>query len=106
LAATTLAHIRGVPTGTNLVAPAKITWLTRSSKGSSPAAQTDRQAGARGSPRIMPAPGFALRLMLGEMADALLLSGQKVVPAKATRAGFTFKYQRVDEALGALFTQA
>jgi len=57
-------------------------------------------------PAFMPAPGFALRLMLGEMADALLLSGQNAVPAKATRAGFMFKYSRVEEALGALFARA
>ena len=44
--------------------------------------------------------------MLGEMADALLLSGQKAVPAKATRAGFAFRYPQVDEALGALFAPA
>src|SRR5262245_36503343 len=34
-------------------------------------------------PAFMPAPAFALRLLLGEMADALLLSGQRAVPAKA-----------------------
>ena len=34
-------------------------------------------------PAFMPAPAFALRLMLGEMADALLLSGQRAVPASA-----------------------
>jgi len=54
-------------------------------------------------PAFMPAPGFALRLLLGEMADALLLSGQNAVPAKAGRAGFTFRYPRVDDALGAIF---
>ncbi len=54
-------------------------------------------------PAILPAPGFALRLLLGEMADALLLSGQRAVPAKATRGGFQFKYGTVDEALAALF---
>jgi uncharacterized protein len=54
-------------------------------------------------PAFMPAPGFALKLLLGEMADALLLSGQNAVPAKATRAGFAFRYSRVDEALGAIF---
>ena len=57
-------------------------------------------------PSFMPAPGFALRLLLGEMADALLLSGQNAVPAKATRAGFQFRYNDVDVALGALFRQA
>jgi uncharacterized protein (TIGR01777 family) len=54
-------------------------------------------------PAFMPAPAFALRLMLGEMADALLLSGQRAVPAKAERLGFAFRYPRVDEALGAIF---
>ncbi len=52
---------------------------------------------------FMPAPAFALRLLLGEMADALLLSGQNAVPAKATRGGFQFRYEHVDEALGAIF---
>jgi len=55
-------------------------------------------------PAFMPAPAFALRLMLGEMADGLLLSGQRAVPAKATGTGFTFKYARVDDALGAIFS--
>ena len=50
-------------------------------------------------PAFMPAPAFALRLALGEMADALILSGQRAVPAKAERLGFTFSYSRVDQAL-------
>ena len=54
-------------------------------------------------PAFMPAPGFALKLLLGEMAEALLLSGQNAVPAKAMRSGFIHRYSRVDEALGALF---
>lgn len=54
-------------------------------------------------PSFMPAPGVALRLLLGEMADALLLSGQNAVPAKATRGGFRCRYTEVDEALGAIF---
>ena len=41
-------------------------------------------------PAVMPAPAFALRLLLGEMADALLLSGQRAVPAKAEKLGFVF----------------
>jgi uncharacterized protein (TIGR01777 family) len=56
-------------------------------------------------PAFMPAPGFALKLLLGEMADALLLSGQRAVPAKAERLGFRFTYPRLDEALAALFRQ-
>ena len=56
-------------------------------------------------PAFMPAPAFALRLMLGEMADSLLLTGQRVIPAKATQSGFTFKYANVDDALRAIFAR-
>jgi hypothetical protein len=54
-------------------------------------------------PSFMPAPGFALRLLLGEMAEGLLLSGQRAVPAKAKSLGFTFKYENLEAALGSLF---
>ncbi len=54
-------------------------------------------------PALLPAPGFALKLMLGEMADALLLSGQRAIPAKATRLGYRFRYASLDNALAALF---
>jgi uncharacterized protein len=54
-------------------------------------------------PAIMPAPAFALRIALGEMADALLLSGQRAVPAKAERLGFSFRYTQLDDALRAIF---
>jgi uncharacterized protein (TIGR01777 family) len=56
-------------------------------------------------PAFMPAPAFALRLLLGEMADALLLTGQRAVPAKAMQSGFTFKYSRLDDALRAIFSR-
>ncbi len=54
-------------------------------------------------PAIMPAPGFALRLLLGEMAQALLLTGQRAVPAKAEALGFAFTYPALEAALQALF---
>jgi uncharacterized protein len=57
-------------------------------------------------PSFMPAPAFALRLLLGEMADALLLSGQRAIPAKAERLGFGFTYTQLDAALGAIFRKA
>ena len=56
-------------------------------------------------PAFMPAPGFALRLLLGEMADGLLLSGQRAVPSKAERLGFQFKYGNVDDALRTIFSR-
>ena len=48
------------------------------------------------------APPFALRLALGEMADALLLTGQRVVPARATELGFRFGYETLEPALRAI----
>jgi uncharacterized protein (TIGR01777 family) len=53
-------------------------------------------------PAVLPTPGFALKLLLGEMAESLLLSGQRAVPAKAERFGYRFTYQDLDEALRAI----
>jgi uncharacterized protein len=50
-------------------------------------------------PSMLPAPAFALRLALGEMADALLLSGQRALPVRATDLGFSFRYSNIDDAL-------
>jgi uncharacterized protein len=41
-------------------------------------------------PAIFPAPAFALRLAMGEMADALLLSSQRAVPERLTQVGYQF----------------
>ena len=57
-------------------------------------------------PAFMPAPAFALRLLLGEMADALVLSGQRAVPRRAERGGFTFTYRTIDDALQEIFGKA
>ena len=53
-------------------------------------------------PAVLPTPAFALRWLLGEMADALLLSGQRAVPAAAQAAGFTFRYATLEQALDAI----
>lgn len=50
-------------------------------------------------PALLPAPAFALRLLLGEMADAMVLSGQRVIPELATSLGFTFAFTDLDAAL-------
>lgn len=44
------------------------------------------------------APGFVLRLAMGERA-ALMLEGQRVLPANLTDAGFQFKYPKLGNAL-------
>ena len=53
-------------------------------------------------PAVMPAPAFAVRLLLGEMADAIL-TGQRVVPARALEKGFTFRYPEIEGALARIF---
>jgi uncharacterized protein len=49
-------------------------------------------------PVLMPVPGFAVRLLVGEMAQ-LLLTGQKVLPARAQAAGFRFSYPELEAAM-------
>jgi uncharacterized protein (TIGR01777 family) len=47
----------------------------------------------------LPVPAIVMRLLLGEVADELLLSGQRVFPAGLTAAGFKFSYPALDAAL-------
>ena len=54
-------------------------------------------------PSFLPAPAFALRLALGEMADAMILNGQRVLPRVAMNGGFAFKYASVDDALAEIY---
>jgi uncharacterized protein len=52
-------------------------------------------------PAIFPAPASALRLALGEMADALLLSSQRVAPQKLQQLGYSFLFPELPSALRA-----
>jgi uncharacterized protein (TIGR01777 family) len=54
-------------------------------------------------PAVFPAPAFALRLALGEMADALLLSSQKVQPARLLEAGYVFEQPDLAPALAEIY---
>ncbi|MDD2942705.1 MAG: TIGR01777 family oxidoreductase [bacterium] len=56
-------------------------------------------------PCIFPVPGFVLQMLLGEMADALLLSGCRVQPKRLLEAGFTFQYADLLMALRKLLSQ-
>lgn len=55
-----------------------------------------------GRPAVLPTPGFALRLALGEMADALILNGQRVLPQRGQALGFQFRFETVAAALDAI----
>jgi NAD dependent epimerase/dehydratase family enzyme len=53
-------------------------------------------------PAFLSPPDFVIRLALGEVADAILLTGQKVLPAVAQKTGYKFRYETVEDALRAL----
>ena len=49
-------------------------------------------------PSFFPAPGFMLKLILGEFGS-VLLEGQRVIPQKLLKGGFQFRYPKIDQAL-------
>jgi hypothetical protein len=76
----------------NVVAPNPVTNLEF----------TRTVAGALRRPAALPVPAFALRLALGEVADATILQSERVVPARLSAAGFDFEYPKLDVALRAI----
>jgi uncharacterized protein len=55
-------------------------------------------------PSWVTTPALPIRLALGEMADALLLTGQRVLPGKAEALGFKFRFPVLEPALREIFT--
>ena len=56
-----------------------------------------------GRPTVLPIPSFGPKLLLGgELADALLFTGQRVLPSKLTASGYTFTHPTLEVALRAL----
>jgi len=53
-------------------------------------------------PTLFPMPEFAARLFFGEMADALLLSSQRVEPERLEHVNYDFKYPDLKTALAHL----
>ncbi|MEW6758343.1 MAG: TIGR01777 family oxidoreductase [Acidobacteriota bacterium] len=50
-------------------------------------------------PAVLPLPGFAVRALFGEMGEALLLSGARVLPKRALEDGFRFQTPDLETAL-------
>ncbi|HEX9543765.1 MAG TPA: TIGR01777 family oxidoreductase [Pyrinomonadaceae bacterium] len=50
-------------------------------------------------PTLFPIPAFGVRMLFGEMADALLLSSQRVAPAVLQTSNFLFQYSQLEAAL-------
>ena len=82
-------HIRGP---LNFVSPQPVTN----------AEFTKALAAALRRPALFPAPAFALRLLLGEMADSLLLSSQRVLPAQLQKLNYPFLHPDLRTALRAV----
>jgi uncharacterized protein (TIGR01777 family) len=72
-----------------------------------PGAATSRSfaralGGHLGRPAVIPAPALAVRLGLGEMADALLLASTRVSPAALEATGYRFRAPSLAEAFRAV----
>ncbi|UCF06412.1 MAG: TIGR01777 family oxidoreductase [bacterium] len=58
---------------------------------------------AIGRPSWLRMPGSVLRLVLGEMADELILVSQKVIPERLLKNGFSFRFTEIGDAFGEIF---
>lgn len=57
-------------------------------------------------PALLPIPSFGPKLLLGaELADALLFTGQRVLPSALTATGFKFEHTNLEEALRSLLNK-
>jgi len=50
-------------------------------------------------PTLFPIPAFGVRLLFGEMGEALLLGGQRVEPERLKSSGYQFQYSQLESAL-------
>ena len=55
-------------------------------------------------PSFMPAPGFMIKLVLGEFGS-VILEGQRVIPKRLLDSGFAFQYPEIDKALQEIVVQ-
>ena len=51
-----------------------------------------------GRPAVLPVPGFAVKLLYGEMAE-MVTTGQRAVPAKLRQLGYEFRHPEIELAL-------
>jgi uncharacterized protein (TIGR01777 family) len=56
-------------------------------------------------PAIFPVPAFALRIVVGEMADEAVLASTRVLPARLAETGFHFQHARLALALESLLAK-
>jgi len=84
-----LLRIGAVTGPVNLVAPDAVTNI-----------EFTRTLGrVLGRPAVLPVPAFALRLLLGEMADEMLLASTRVRPSRLLESGYRFRHPSLEAAL-------
>jgi uncharacterized protein (TIGR01777 family) len=83
---------RDLPGAVNAVAPAPVT----NAEFTRVLCRTLRR------PMLPAVPRFVLRLLLGEMADSMLLTSARLEPARLRAAGYTFRHPELEPALGLL----
>jgi uncharacterized protein (TIGR01777 family) len=90
-----IAHVIATPSLTgavNATAPEPVTNATFT-----------RELGrALHRPAILPVPAVLLHRLAGDLADELLIGGQRVLPDKAEASGFTFRHPTLRSALSAM----
>jgi len=90
-----IAHVIATPSLTgavNATAPEPVTNATF----------TRALARALRRPALLPVPAMLLRRLAGDLADELLIGGQRVLPDKAEASGFTFRHPTLSSALTAM----
>lgn len=50
-------------------------------------------------PAFLPMPKIAVKLLMGQMGEELLLKGKKILPEKVLESGYKFQYPYLEEAL-------
>ncbi len=55
-------------------------------------------------PSFMPAPGFMIKLVLGEFGS-VILEGQRVIPRRLLESGFVYSYPEIDKAIQSIVTK-
>jgi uncharacterized protein (TIGR01777 family) len=63
------------------------------------AAFTDVLGRVLGRPTLLPAPALAVRALLGDMGEELLLWGQRAVPQTALDTGYAFQFTDLEDSL-------
>jgi hypothetical protein len=90
-----MAHVIATPSlagAVNATAPEPVTNATF----------TRELARALGRPAILPVPAALLHRLAGDLADELLIGGQRVLPDKAKASGFTFRHATLPSAFSTM----